>query len=77
MTAPHASSRSTTARCPMSDRYGVFSAYAPEPQPYGRGTDCPHVAPFSCPDCDGSRPWKSARIPEALPPCMRPEEETA
>ena len=59
----------------MSDRYGPFSTYAPEPQPWLRPNTCTHVAPDSCPDCDGTRPWTSARLPEAIPPCMRNQEE--
>jgi hypothetical protein len=57
----------------VSDRYSPFSTYAPQPQPWGRGSTCTHVAPDACPDCDGSNPWKSARIPETLPPCMTPD----
>lgn len=53
-------------------RYGVFSGFAPEPAPYGRSNSCSHVAPDECPDCNGDRPWKSARIPETTPPCMLP-----
>ena len=50
-------------------RYGPFSAFAPEPQPWGRGPGCTHVAPDSCKTC-ADKP--SGRAAQSLPPCMRP-----
>jgi hypothetical protein len=56
----------------VSDRYGAFSVYAPQAQPWLRSSTCTHVAPDACPSCDGTEWWKSARIPETTPPCMKP-----
>jgi hypothetical protein len=54
----------------VSVRYGPFSQYTQAPQPYLRSNTCTHVAPDACPSCDGTEWWKSARIPEAIPPCL-------
>ena len=43
----------------MSDypaRYGPFSVYAPEPQPWLRPPSCTHSAPHGCRRCEGDYP---------------------
>ena len=40
----------------VSARYGAFSVYAPEPQPWLRPLSCTHVAPDGCRRCEGDYP---------------------
>lgn len=34
-------------------RYGVFSTFAPAPQPFLQAVGCSHLGSSSCPRCDG------------------------
>lgn len=61
----------------MTGRWGAFSVYAPEPVGVGYtglGCPCDPTRGQSCSRCDGTEWWKSARIPETAPPCMKEEE---